>query len=93
MKAHYGCKDRSGDWFLIVDTDQCRNCTTGDCVTACPARMLERVPDDDDDPVCTLREEFRNRLKQACAPCRPAGSRKPAPCVAACPRGALRQSW
>lgn len=93
MIAHYGYKDGSGDYFIVIDTDLCAKCEGGLCVPACPESVLERILDDYDDTVCAVKESMRNRIKYACAPCKPVGATDPPPCIRACGPGALRQTW
>ena len=47
MIANYGYMDGSGQYFIKIDSDKCDGC--GDCVTACPAGVLE-VGEDENDP-------------------------------------------
>lgn len=93
MIAHYGYTDGSGDFFIVIDTDLCAKCTGGECVPACPPKILDRIVDDYDETVCSVKEEARRKVKYACAPCKPVGATVLPPCVAACPAGALRHSW
>ena len=95
MIANYGYKDGSGDFFIAIDTDKCDGC--GDCVAACPAKVLE-VAADDFDPlseksVARVAEAQRKKIKYACAPCKPVSNRPPLPCMAACKPGAISHSW
>ena len=89
--AHYGYTDGSGDWYIRVDTGRCDGC--GDCVPACPARVLMTMLDDYDDTVVTVTEEHRKNLKFSCAPCKPVENPPPLPCVLACPHDAIVHSW
>jgi len=95
MKANYGYKDGSGDFFIMIDTDKCDGCN--DCVTACPAGVLECGEDQidplRDDPVAFVSDAQRKKIKYACAPCKPDQDRPPLPCVAACRPGAIEHSW
>jgi len=95
MKANYGYKDGSGEYFITVDTEKCTGC--GDCVSACPADVFEIVADPFDplaeSEIAVVREEHRNKLKYSCAPCKPTGERPPLPCVEACKPGAIEHSW
>ena len=97
MQGFYGFKDASGDWFLIIDTDKCSGC--GKCVEVCPSNVLE-VHEDELDPLseeilATVREEKRNTIRYACAPCKPGYGEKPPPCIAACVPGAIShtETW
>lgn len=38
MRANYGYKDGSGEYFITIDTDKYNGC--GDCVPACPYGVL-----------------------------------------------------
>ncbi len=96
MIANYGYKDASGEFFIAIDTDRCNGC--GACVRVCPAGVLQVVEEDPHDPlrdgpVAIVSESRRNRIKYACAPCKPEGERPPLPCVAACEPEALSHSW
>ena len=95
MKANYGYKDGSGDYFITVDTDLCDGC--GKCVEACPAKVME-VGEDENDPlndnrVANVSNLQRKKIKYACAPCKPDHGRTEEPCKKACPRKALAHSW
>jgi ferredoxin len=94
MIANYGFKDGSGDWFLIIDTDKCNGC--GKCVSACPEKILEVGPDEYDifreEPVVTVKHEYRKKLRYSCAPCRPGFGELPAPCVGSCESRAISHS-
>ena len=97
MKAFHGFQDGSGEWFLIIDTDKCNGC--GACVNACPSHAIEVGPDEADpfreEPVARVRDDARRKLKYTCAPCKPFYGETPAPCIAACPSGALShtEAW
>jgi Fe-S-cluster-containing hydrogenase component 2 len=93
VKAHYGYKDGSGDFFIVVDTDQCVDCRDRGCVPACPAGVLEIIVDDYDDQVAAVAEAHRKKIKYSCAPCKPEQGRQPLPCISACAFGALSHSW
>ncbi len=94
MKAAYGFKDSKGEFFIVVDIDQCDGC--GACAEACPARVLEIAASDcdhlSDDETARVREEQLARLRSACAGCKRGGSKK-LPCTSACPRGAMSHTW
>jgi len=93
MRANYGYKDGSGEFFITINTDPCTECGEKPCVKACPAGILEIIEDDYDDEVAAVKDEFRRQLKYACAPCKPVSDPPPLPCVEACPHGALEHSW
>jgi len=96
MIANYGYKDGSGEYFIIIDTDQCDGC--GDCVKACPEnvfQLLEEDPNDPlrDEPVVVVPSEERKKIKYTCGPCKPTTERPPLPCISACAHGAVSHSW
>jgi len=95
MKANYGYKDGSGDFFIIVDTDRCSGC--GACVSACPARLFVVGEDENDplndNPVCTVPNERRREIRYACGACKPIRNRPPLPCQIACRSGAIKHRW
>lgn len=94
MQGFYGFKDASGEWFLIIDTDRCNGC--GECVNVCPSNVLE-VHEDELDPlseriVVSVREDKRNNIRYACAPCKPGYGETPPPCIKACKTDAISHS-
>lgn len=95
MKANYGYKDGSGEYFITIDTEKCTGC--GACVKVCPAGVFEIVADPYDPlaekQVAVVKEGEHRKLKYSCAPCKPLGKRPPLPCVAACEPGAIAHSW
>ena len=97
MKANYGYKDGSGDFYITVDTDKCNGC--GDCVNACPVEVLELVENEYDieaeTPIASVKKEHSKKVKYSCMPCKPAAGYTNAdlPCVKACPFGAMEHSW
>jgi NAD-dependent dihydropyrimidine dehydrogenase PreA subunit len=93
LKAHYGYKDGSGDFFITIDTDKCIECGHHGCVTACPEGVLEIIVDDYDDEVAAVVMDHRKKIKYSCAPCKPDRDRPPLPCLTACTPGALTHSW
>ncbi|MDP6155311.1 MAG: 4Fe-4S binding protein [Candidatus Thermoplasmatota archaeon] len=93
MKANYGYKDGSGDFFISIDTDKCTGC--GLCVEACPNGVMT-VGEDENDPfsedeVASVDETERKKIKYTCAPCK--GEGKTEPCIKACEPGAINHSW
>ena len=93
MRANYGYKDGSGEYFITIETEACVSCAEHPCVSACPQGMLEIIDDDYDERVAAITEDMRHKLKYACAPCKPVSDRPPLPCVAACPVNAITHSW
>ncbi|MBN1578058.1 MAG: 4Fe-4S binding protein [Chitinispirillaceae bacterium] len=97
MKANYGYKDGSGDFFITVDTDKCTGC--GDCAKTCPAGVLELVDNgydiDAETPIAAVKKEHSKKIKYSCAPCKPAAGYTTAglPCVKACTAGVIDHSW
>lgn len=95
MLANYGYKDGSGEFFITIDTDKCDGC--GECVKACPVKVLETGTDDSDPfrelPVAVVTEEHRKKIKYSCAPCKPVSGRKDLPCILACRPQAITHSW
>ncbi|MHC4414334.1 MAG: ferredoxin [Planctomycetota bacterium] len=93
MRANYGYKDGSGEFFITIETDACVDCAQKPCVQACPAGVLEIIADDYDDRVAAVTEGARRKLKYVCAPCKPVRARPPLPCVEACPSETIEHSW
>ena len=93
MIANYGYMDGSGEYFITIDTDKCAECSHRGCIEACPVKMISVEPDDYDDMAAFVREEYRHKIKYACAPCKPVSDRPPLPCVTACAPGAITHSW
>ena len=95
MIGNYGYEDGSGEYFISLDTDKCNGC--GDCVEACPYGVFETGEDAYDpfreDPVATVTDEHRKKIKYTCAPCKPLADRPPLPCMEACKPGAIQHSW
>ena len=95
MKANYGYKDGSGEFFITIDTELCNGC--GKCVEACPAGVLEMATDISDplrdEPVAAVTEEHRKKIKYSCGPCKPVSGPRVLPCVEACEPGAIEHSW
>jgi Fe-S-cluster-containing hydrogenase component 2 len=97
MKANYGYKDGSGEFFITVDTDKCNGC--GDCASACPAGVLELVDNGYDIeaeiPIAAVKTEHSKKIKYSCMSCKPASGYDGAtlPCVKPCAPGAIVHSW
>ncbi len=95
MIGNYGYEDGSGEYFISLDTDKCDGC--GDCVEACPYGVFETGEDANDpfreEPVATVTDEHRKKIKYTCAPCKPLADRPPLPCMEACKSGAIQHSW
>jgi NAD-dependent dihydropyrimidine dehydrogenase PreA subunit len=95
MIVNYGYRDGSGTFIVAVDTVKCDGC--GDCVTACPNKVLELAVDPyeplDEKTVVVVNEANRKKVKYSCAPCKPAGRKTELPCVAACKKQAITHSW
>jgi NAD-dependent dihydropyrimidine dehydrogenase PreA subunit len=96
MLAHYGYSDGSGSYFITINTENCNGC--GDCVGACPAEVFQVVDEDPNDPfryepVVTVREDKKKKLKYECGACKPPTNRPPLPCVVSCKNRAISHSW
>ena len=91
MIANYGYKDGSGEYFISMNTDLCDGC--GDCVTACPAGVLEMIVNDYDEKVAAVTDAHRKKIKYSCAPCKPVQDRPVLPCIAACKPVVIQHSW
>ncbi|MHA2298394.1 MAG: 4Fe-4S dicluster domain-containing protein [Candidatus Hodarchaeales archaeon] len=98
MKANYGYKDGSGEYFITIDQLNCDGC--GDCVEICPAGVLEVMEDEldplGDEQVVVVTEEHRKKIKYSCMPCKPSTSEtseRKLPCVEGCPQNAISHSW
>lgn len=94
MIAHYGFKDGSGDWYLVLDTDRCNGC--GQCVEVCPVNILEVGVDRMDifreEPVASVKEEERKKIRYHCAPCKPGYGSDLPPCIKTCKTRAISHS-
>ena len=97
MRANYGYHDGSGDFFITIETDLCDGC--GECVTVCPAGVLELVEDEftieDDSKTIAVADEHVKKIKYSCAPCKPSSGYAMAelPCMRACAPNAIQHSW
>lgn len=91
MLAHYGYKDGSGEYFIVIDTDKCNGC--GDCVKVCPSGVFEIIIDDYDEKVAAVIEEHRKKLKYSCAVCKPTSGYATLACIKACEPNAIKHSW
>ncbi len=94
MRAHYGYKDGSGDYFIIIDTDKCNGC--GECVKVCPHGVLEIIEDEfniEDGLMAAVTDEHRKKIKYSCGPCKPVGGKRKPPCMLACKPMAITHSW
>jgi len=95
MIANFGYTDGSGEYFITIDTEKCDGC--GDCVSVCPAQVLEIRENEFDplaeDDMAVVTEKHRKKIKYSCAPCKPVGSDKIPPCIEACEPDAITHSW
>jgi ferredoxin len=95
MKANYGFKDGTGDFFITIDTDVCDGCK--ECVKACIWGVIAVGADDNDplrdEPVAKITEAHRKKIKYSCNQCKPVHNRPPLPCITACPKNAIAHSW
>jgi ferredoxin len=94
LRAHYGYKDGSGDYFIIIETDKCNGC--GKCIEACPYHVLEMIANEYDiegNDMAAVKDEHRKKIKYSCAPCKPITGERKIPCVLACEPKAITHSW
>lgn len=95
MLAAYGYSDGSGEFFITIDTDTCDGCQI--CVDACPAKVFEVTPDENDPLsdllVAKVVDSERKKLKYTCAPCKPTSGAGSLACEQACPTRAITHSW
>ena len=94
MRAPYGAKDGSGEYYISIDTDRCINCVAERaCLTACPKHMFEIIADDYDDEVACVKKPNCRTLSYDCSECKPAAGYTSLPCMAACTPGSIKHSW
>jgi Fe-S-cluster-containing hydrogenase component 2 len=89
---HYGYRDSSGEYYIIVDSEKCDGCSK--CVEQCPRNALELVTvmiDLEDKLVAAVTEENRKKIKYTCSPCKP--EINTTPCVSACKKKAITCTW
>lgn len=89
---YYGYVDASGEYYIVTDYDKCDGC--GDCAKKCPKGVLEVVKtmvDIEERYLIAVKEEYRNKLRYACAQCMP--ERMKPPCVANCKKNAIEWIW
>ncbi|MCK5592881.1 4Fe-4S binding protein [Candidatus Bathyarchaeota archaeon] len=94
MRAHYGYKDGSGDYFIIIDSDKCNGC--GKCVKVCSYGVLELIENEFDiegELMVAVTEEHRKKIKYSCGSCKPVSGERKLPCVIACEPKAITHSW
>jgi len=90
--THYGYRDGSGEYYVIIDSDKCNAC--GKCIEECPQDALEletMFVDLEDNLVAAVTEGHRKKIKYTCSPCKPESGR--APCVLACEQEAITCTW
>ncbi len=91
--AYYGYKDGSGDFFIRLDTDKCKECVNKPCVDACPAGLLEIFVNDYDDVVVRVEEKHRRKIKYSCSVCKPVFGDRIIVCQAVCKLKAIAHTW
>ncbi|MEW6034457.1 MAG: 4Fe-4S binding protein [Chloroflexota bacterium] len=90
MIANYGYADGSGEYFITIDTDRCDGC--GECVKVCPRGLFEVAPDDYDNLVARVKDEFVKKVSYIC-PGYHRCSSQGADCHSACAREAIAHTW
>ncbi|MEE8470955.1 MAG: acyl-CoA dehydratase activase [Dehalococcoidia bacterium] len=91
MDAHYGYTDGTGDYFIVISTDRCDGC--GNCVTACPARILIMAGDNGRRPKATLKEESRKELAFLCPGYHSCSDAHDVNCHSVCTKEAISHNW
>ena len=94
MKANYGFKDGTGDFFITIDTDLCTACE--ECIGACPRALYEIFEDEVfDEKYAQIKDEVRKKIKFECNVCKPSSGYEASdlPCVQVCEPGAIAHSW
>ena len=92
MITHYGYRDGSGEYYIIIDTEKCNGCSK--CVEHCPQDALELITimvDLEDELVVAVTEEHRNNIKYTCSSCKPESGKTP--CMLACQQEAITCIW
>ncbi len=87
MIANYGYTDGSGEYYVVLDTDKCTGC--GQCVTSCPAHVLEDYVDDYDQKIVKVADAHSHTLKYDCGPCIPVAAPRNARCEKICAPAAI----
>ena len=91
MIVHYGYADGSGDYFIIINTDECDGC--GKCVEACPYDVLELEEDDYGDIVVKVKDEIKSKVGYVCPGFNPGCSKNDVNCRAVCERDVISHTW
>jgi len=91
MRASYGYADGSGEYYLTIDTERCDGC--GACVPACPAQVLEVVPDDYDEPKAMVKPELSRTLAEVCLGFHDVCARRAPNCHSVCGPDAIAHTW
>ena len=92
MIIHYGYRDGSGEYYIVIDTNKCTGC--GRCVERCPKDVLKLITmaiDLEDTFVAAVSEESRKNIKYTCSACKPENGKPP--CVLMCEEKAIKAIW
>ena len=89
--ANYGYTDASGEYYLTVYAARCNGC--GQCVEACPNKILEIYEDDWGDILVKVKDEYTRKIGYICKTCKAGFQPQPPPCIQTCETDAIVHSW
>ncbi|MDO8670428.1 MAG: 4Fe-4S binding protein [Dehalococcoidia bacterium] len=91
MIVQYGYTDGTGEYYLIIDTDQCSGCEN--CVPACPSHVFEMYVDDDEETKAKVRRQATKALGTICPGNLTEGTDCQGICRTICATHAISHSW
>ncbi|MFH1639371.1 MAG: acyl-CoA dehydratase activase [Chloroflexota bacterium] len=91
MKINYGYSDGTGEYYITIDNSRCDGC--GECVTACPAGILEIDDDGAGRPKARVKEDIRKKLAFSCPGLKSCAGTHEFNCRSACPKEAISHTW
>jgi predicted CoA-substrate-specific enzyme activase len=90
-KVHYGYSDGTGDYYISIDGTKCNGC--GECVTACPAGVLEVAQENSVLPAARVKENRRKKLAIVCPGYKVCSQKTHTNCHNLCKKEAINHSW